>query len=113
MSEDELFEQIKASFVKCENDKIIEFASALIVKLMTNGVKCSCNFEPAFVEGISENGLYTTRHYAEYDKGPIRDTLKIDFTDHDEKVRKELRREFLKSIPPIDRSKPWENLLNS
>ena len=99
MSEDELFEKIKASFEECKNDKIIEFTSALITKLMLNGVKCSCNFEPEFVDGIGENGFYITKHYANYEKSPIRDTLNVDFSKHDTKVIEEFKREFAKNIP--------------
>ena len=99
MSEDKMFEMIKESFEKCDRDKMVEFISALIVRLAINGISCSCEFEPRFIEGVSEDGCYIERVYAKYEKSPIRDTLTVSFHKHDEAVRTELRREFLKNLP--------------
>lgn len=99
MSEDEMFEMIKESFEKRDRDKMVEFISALIARLGINGISCSCGFEPRFIEGVSEDGCYIEREYAKYEKSPIRDTLTVNFHKHDEAVRAELRREFLRKIP--------------
>lgn len=99
MSEDEMFEMIKESFEKCDRDKMVEFTSALLARLAINGISCSCEFEPRFIEGVSEDGCYIERGYAKYEKSPIRDTLSVGFHKHDEAVRTELRREICRKIP--------------
>lgn len=99
MSEDKMFEMIKESFENCDRDKMVEFTSALIARLGINGIGCSCEFEPRFIEGVSEDGCYIEREYAKYEKSPIRDTLTVNFHKHDEAVRTELRKEMLRKIP--------------
>lgn len=99
MSEDKMFEMVKESFEKCDRDKIVEFTSALIARLGINGISCSCEFTPQFIEGASEDGRYIERKYEKYEKSPIRDTLNVNFHKHDEAVRTELRREILKNMP--------------
>lgn len=99
MSEDKMFEMIKETFEKCDRDKMVEFTSALLARLGVNGISCSCEFAPRIIEGVSEDGCYIEREYAKYEKSPIRDTLNVNFHKHDEAVRTELRREFLKNIP--------------
>lgn len=99
MSEDKIFEMIKETFEKCDRDKMVEFTSALLARLGVNGISCSCEFAPRFIEGVSEDDCYVEREYAKYEKSPIRDTLNVDFHKHDEAVRTELRREFLKNMP--------------
>lgn len=102
MSEDKMFEMVKESFEKCDRDKMVEFISALIVRLAINSISCSCEFEPRFIEGVSEDGCYIEREHAKYEKSPIRDNLNVDFHKHDEAVRTELRREFLKKCQVQD-----------
>lgn len=99
MSEDKMFEMIKETFEKYDRDKMVEFTSALIARLTINGISCSCEFEPRFIDGVSEDGCYIEREYAKYEKSPIRDTLNVNFHKHDEAVRTELRREILKNMP--------------
>lgn len=99
MSEDKMFEMIKESFEKCDKDKMIEFTSALLARLTANGVTCSCEFEPQVIEGVSDDGRYTTKIFAEYKKSPIRDTLFVNFSKHDNEMKKELEKEWLKNMP--------------
>lgn len=98
MSEDKLFEQIKPSFEKCKREDMVEFISAMLAKLIINGVEYSCTFSPEYIEFGNENGDIK-RIYANYEKSPIRDTLALDFSRHDAKVEDRLKREIAKKIP--------------
>lgn len=92
MNEDEMFEMVKASFEKCDKDKMIEFTSALLARLATNGVSCSCEFEPQVIEGVSDDGCYIAKIFAEYKKSPIRDTLFVNFSEHDKEFADEIEK---------------------
>lgn len=98
MDEDRLFEIIKTSLEKIGKDEIIEFTAALTERLLSNGVMCSFAYVPDYIDYVDDNGLIQ-RVTARYDINLIRDTLTVNFSEHDEKVRDELRREILKAIP--------------
>lgn len=98
MSEDEFFYMIKESLKKQDKEMIIEYLSTLLSKLISNGVGVLIQIEPEYIEYADDNGILK-KEFAQYKENPIRDTLHIDFSKHDENVRKELVKEILKKCP--------------
>lgn len=107
MSEDKFFNTIKTALEKQEKETIIEYLSTLLSKLVSNSVGVSVQLEPEYIEYADDNGILKIE-FAQYKESPIRDTLSIDFSKHDENVRKEFGKEILKNIPspPIKEDRP-------
>lgn len=98
MSEDEIFDMIKTTFDRQEKETVIEYLSALLSKLISDGVSVSVvNFEPEYIEYVKDDG-FIKMEYAKYNKSPIRDTLSIDFANHDKNVRCEMERGILEKF---------------
>lgn len=86
-----LIERAKYGFLQMEKEELAEVLAVLTAKLLNNGISYGYSKEECIEEVI-----------ANYTENPIRDTFYINFSGHDEKVRKELKKEFLKNVPSID-----------
>ncbi len=94
----EYYDTIKSFFEKQDKEKVVEYLSALLSKLIANSVSVGVPDTPDHIEYVDDNGL-VQRLQGRRGSVSIRDELNIDFARHDEKVRDEFRKEFLKKCP--------------
>lgn len=96
MSKDEIFEAAKYAFENWDKKDVIEYLSTILSELASNGVNISaCETTPPYIEWMDNNGMIQ-REYGRRDKTSIREQLTLNFTRHDEEVRKELMKNIEK-----------------
>lgn len=99
MSKDETFEAVKSVFEKWNKEEVVEYLSAVLSELVSNGVSISaCEITPPYFEYVDGNGLLQ-REYARRDVLSIREQVSLDFTKYDEEVKEKLMKELLENIP--------------
>lgn len=99
MNADEVIELIEKIFSKCKKDEVIDYLSAVIYELVSNGVSIRmCDTSPLYIEYVDDNGLLQ-RTYGRYDNIPIGNTLTLNFSKHDKEIINEFKKEFAKTIP--------------
>lgn len=99
MSKDETFEAVKSVFEKWDKEEAVEYLSAILSELVSNGVSISaCEITPPYFEYVDDKGLLQ-REYARHDTLSIREQITLNFAKHDGEVEERLMKELLENIP--------------
>lgn len=98
MSEERIYEMAKESFKDTSKDTIIEYLAALYSKLISSGVGIgACQLEQDCFEIVHDDG-FVQKIPGRLGKRPIWESMELDFSRHDEEVKKNFSKEILENI---------------